>query len=156
MNNKPILQYIGIFAAAFLLMTAVVAMLSFLYIQYPGYFHPQNSYEKRTALVVYTDAGFEPPSISVRIGTYITFRNDSSKPFQLISDSGFGNQRCDNDYRGACAPILPGESWTAYFDDSQIPGYHDELNPSSTVIITVITLPSDMQPTLCDGVPCKI
>src|SRR5437660_2311032 len=78
--------------------------------------NPASNSEVRTAFVVYTDLGFQPASISVRFGTHITFRNESSKPFQPAGDTGFVNQRCDNDYRGACAPIPPGESWTAYFD----------------------------------------
>lgn len=136
---------------------ALVAGASLLYSAYQGI--PRNSNsdsELRTASVVYTDSGFHPSSISVRRGTNITFQNNSSQAFEPVADMGFGDQRCSNDYRGACAPIPPGGSWTAYFDGNQTRGYHDALRPSATLTITVITLPSDMQPTLCDGVPCKI
>jgi hypothetical protein len=140
---------------------AILGVLGTVVLIYFSYISAQKNTssgsENRTVLVSYTNSGFQPSSISVELGTQITFKNNSLKPFQPMSDAGFGAQRCDNDYRGACEPILPGGSWSVRFDNSQAGGaYYDELQPSARMTISVVTLPGDMQPTLCDGVPCKI
>ena len=93
-----------------------------------------------TALIVYTDNGFEPSVITSKSNITITFRNDSSKAFQPVSDRGYEGYRCLNNEFGACQPIPPGGTWSAQFDIAAGGGwpYHDALNPSAKVDITVI------------------
>ena len=103
------------------------------------YFLQHKNPQPVTALISYTNTGFQPNTITVESQTIITFRNDSSKSFQPVSDRGYGGYQCTNDEYGACQSIPPGGSWSATFDTANGGGwpYHDSLNPSAKVNIVV-------------------
>lgn len=100
-------------------------------------------------VVIYTDSGFSPSTIRVKIGATVTFKNESSKamwPASAIHPShkvysGTSLQEHCPDINGtafdACTGIQPGNSWSFTFQKKGNWKYHDHLNPGNTGTILV-------------------
>jgi plastocyanin len=102
------------------------------------YTAPQGS---QSDVIVYTDAGFSPPSLTVATGTTVTFLNQSSDRFWPASDP----YPSDDDYPqagscgsafNACAEVA-GTSWSFKFDKIGTWGYHDNINLAHRGIVIV-------------------
>ncbi len=85
------------------------------------------------SVIVYTDQGFTPESLSVNAGTVVTFVNNSSRPFWVASDphpahNGYSiSSSCGGSAFDTCAPIPAGSSWALKFDKIGNWPYHDHL-----------------------------
>lgn len=100
-------------------------------------------------IVVYTDSGYSPNTLRVKVGTNITFKNQSSRAMWPASDlhpthrlySGTSLTEHCPDTAGtafdACTGIQPGNSWSFTFNKKGTWKYHDHLNPSSIGTIIV-------------------
>jgi hypothetical protein len=87
--------------------------------------------------VIYSSAGFSPSSTGAAVPTTITFKNESSNAFWLISENASSGP-CTNDAQsGSCAPIEPGDSWSVRYDNEGAWSYFNKLNPSQTFSIGV-------------------
>lgn len=107
------------------------------------------------ATVAYTEQGFSPKSITVTLGTTITFINQSSEGMWVASAahpthiiySGTGlSQHCPdttNSAFDACAAVAPGDSFSFTFNKEGTWKYHNHMNASQTgaVIVTASTPP---------------
>jgi plastocyanin len=94
-------------------------------------------------LVTYTDNGYLPSTINVKVGTTVTFKNESSQsmwtasamhPTHTVYPTTGG---CIGSTFDACKGIQPGESWSFKFDIAGSWKYHNHLNPShfGTVVV---------------------
>lgn len=100
--------------------------------------------EETVNVVIYSDSGYSPKTITIKVGESITFKNQSSKsmwpasamhPTHRVYPTTGG---CLGSTFDACRGVQSGDSWSFQFD---IPGtwkYHDHLNPSSSNSGTVI------------------
>ena len=83
------------------------------------------------AEVVYTDSGFNPPSITVKSGENITWINNSSSTVQIGSDNHPThtiNQQITGDQ--LVIELAPGESSKVQLTKIGTWGYHDHLKSS--------------------------
>ena len=94
-------------------------------------------------VVVYTDAGYSPATLTVKNGETVTFKNQSSQSMWTAS-AGHPAHRvypttggCLGSTFDACKSIQPGDSWSFKFDIPGSWGYHNHLNPGDTGIIVV-------------------
>src|SRR5437660_12213625 len=87
MNSQTQYKFVGLF-----LVVLVAVVVATLFTIYDPVLRgkPKTSSAPKTALVVYTDGGFNPSFISVAENAVVSFRNDSSQPFQPMSDHGYG------------------------------------------------------------------
>jgi plastocyanin len=93
--------------------------------------------------VTYTDAGYSPSVLVVKVGTTVTFKNLSLLSMWPAS----GSHPTHGDYPttggclgstfDACKGIQPGDSWSFQFDRSGTWKYHDHLEPSHFGTIVV-------------------
>ena len=84
--------------------------------------------------ITYTDDGFSPDSQSVKAGSKVTVKNDSSIALQFDSDPH--PQHTDNPELNI-GNIDPGESETITVTTTGSHGYHNHLNAADTGILTV-------------------
>lgn len=100
-------------------------------------------------VVIYTDKGYSPNVLYTKVGTTITFKNESSEAAWTASDIHPSHTR----YSGtslrdhclditktafdACAGIQPGNSWQFTFIKKGAWNYHDHLAPWNTGTIVV-------------------
>lgn len=98
----------------------------------------------QSVVVTYTDAGFSPATITVGVGTTVTFVNNSSnaRGMWVGSDehpthANYGgttkNDHCAAGYAGpapfdACRAISNGASWSFTFTKKGTWDYHDHTN----------------------------
>lgn len=94
-------------------------------------------------IVTYTDTGYSPSSIKIKVGTTVTFKNESTQamwtasamhPTHTVYPTTGG---CIGSTFDACKGIQPGESWSFKFDIAGSWKYHNHLNPShfGTVVV---------------------
>lgn len=100
-------------------------------------------------IVIYTNSGYSPNTLKVKVGETVTFINQSSQAMWPASDlhpthriySGTSLQDHCPDTTGtafdACTGIQPGKSWSFTFNKKGTWKYHDHLNPSHTGTIIV-------------------
>ncbi len=100
-------------------------------------------------IVIYTDSGFSPNTLRIKLGETVTFKNQSSRAMWPASDhhpthrlySGTSLAEHCPDTEGtafdACTGIQPGNSWSFTFNKKGTWPYHDHLNPSFTGTIIV-------------------
>lgn len=100
-------------------------------------------------VVIYTDSGFSPSTIRVKIGATVTFKNESSKamwpasaihPSHKVYSGTSLQEHCPDINRtafDACTGIQPGNSWSFTFQKKGNWKYHDHLNPGNTGTILV-------------------
>jgi plastocyanin len=85
--------------------------------------------------VVYTNSGFSPVNLTVKRGTTVIFRNDSSGQLWVASDphpvhtdlSSFDSRQ----------GIAPGESFRYTFNETGTWGYHNHLDSGDEGTVTV-------------------
>lgn len=100
-------------------------------------------------IVTYTDSGYSPRTLKVKVGETVTFKNQSLQAMWPASDfhpthrvySGTSLQEHCPDTTGtafdACTEIQPGDSWSFTFNKQGTWKYHDHLSPSHTGTIIV-------------------
>jgi plastocyanin len=101
------------------------------------------------SIVVYTDTGYQPNSIRIKVGEKVTFVNQSSRPMWTASDihpshtlyPGSGISKCGTadaaNIFDSCKGYNKGESWSFVFREKGKWEYHNHLNPGDTGEITV-------------------
>lgn len=84
--------------------------------------------------IAFTGNGFEPSQVTVKRGTVITIKNDSSRSVQFSSDDHPAHR--DNTEMNM-QTLAPGESGSYTTTTAGEWGYHDHLDESKTGTITV-------------------
>lgn len=85
--------------------------------------------------VTYTNSGFSPKSITIKVGESVTFVNNSSSLLHVASNPhpihtdllGFDSKNT----------FSAGESYTYTFEKTGEHGYHNHLNPTSTGVVVI-------------------
>lgn len=93
-----------------------------------------NSDQNASTTITYTDNGFSPATITVKAGTTITVKNDSSNPLQFSSDPH--PQHTDNTELNMSV-LSAGKSGTITVTKTGTWGYHNHLNDGDTGTIVV-------------------
>ena len=100
-------------------------------------------------VVTYTDAGYSPGTIRVKVSTTVMFKNNSSQamwtasafhPTHTVYHGTSLSEHCPDTKNvtfDACKGIQPGSSWSFTFDKVGSWNYHNHLNPSDTGTIIV-------------------
>lgn len=93
-------------------------------------------------VITYSDTGYSPNPLTVKLGETVTFKNNSSlsmwpasamHPTHAVYPTTGG---CLGSTFDACKGVLPGESWSFKFDKTGSWKYHDHLKP--TVFGTIV------------------
>jgi plastocyanin len=111
---------------------------------------PESSVPEKQAgyVILYTDSGFSPPSLTIQAGETVIFENQASADFWPASAvhpthevySGTSLTEHCPDGTGsfdACAGVAPGSSWTFTFNQAGTWRYHDHLDASHTGMVIV-------------------
>ncbi len=100
-------------------------------------------------VVVYTDQGYSPENLEVKVGATVVFQNNSSEAMWTASGvhpshrdySGTSlSEHCanpDNNAFDACGGTQPGQAWSFQFNKVGVWEYHNHLNPFRAGTITV-------------------
>jgi len=86
-------------------------------------------------IVRVTDSGYEPGSISVRVGTTVTFVNESSRPVQTASDVHPIHQLLPG--FDALRGFAPGESYSFTFQKVGTWRYHNHFRAQHGGVVIV-------------------
>jgi len=87
-----------------------------------------------SGIIAYTDSGFSPAEVKVKVGETVTLKNDSSSSVQVNSAPHPQHTQFPELNLGA---IAPGESKTVTFTTAGTKKYHNHLNPSQNGTIVV-------------------
>lgn len=87
-----------------------------------------------SATITFTDDGFLPSTLTVKAGTEVTVKNDSSRSVQFSSDN---HPTHTKQSELNLAVLEPGESATFTPTQTGAWGFHDHLNASETGTLTV-------------------
>lgn len=90
--------------------------------------------DTETSVITYTDQGFSPSTLTVKVGTTIRVVNNSSDALEFSSDNHpthLDNSELNMDV------LAVGESSTFTVTKSGEHGFHDHLNASNEGILTV-------------------
>lgn len=93
--------------------------------------------------VTYTDSGFSPAVLTVKVGTTVIFANNASDAMRVASNphpihNGYPTKGgCVGSTFDSCANIAPGTSWSFTFDIAGTWKYHNHLNPGEGGTIVV-------------------
>lgn len=93
--------------------------------------------------VVYTDAGFSPKTLTIKKGTTVSFKNESSHKMHVASDPHPKHDAyptkggCVGSTFDICTAISPSQSWSFTFDAIGTWSYHNDVNPSEDGTIIV-------------------
>lgn len=88
-------------------------------------------------VVVYTDSGYSPSSITIKKGETVIFKNQSSQSMWTASAMHPTHKLypttggCLGSTFDACQGILPGNNWSFKFDIAGTWKYHNHLNPAN-------------------------
>ena len=105
--------------------------------------------ESKTYEVVYTDAGYAPSPITIKVGDTVMFMNNSTQTFWPASAMhpthtgypGSNITKCNTSEVAtlfdSCMPRDPGASWSFKFMEKGKWNYHDHLNASKYGTIVV-------------------
>jgi hypothetical protein len=94
-------------------------------------------------VVIYTDSGYSPNVLRVKVDAIAVFQNQSSQsmwtasanhPTHTVYPTSGG---CLGSTFDACAGIPPGNSWSFKFNKAGTWKYHNHLNPGDTGTIVV-------------------
>lgn len=85
-------------------------------------------------LITYTDSGFSPAQVSVKVGDTVTIKNDSATNIQVNSASHPAHTQFPELNIGI---IAAGESKSVTFTTAGTKKYHNHLNPSHDGTIVV-------------------
>ena len=86
-------------------------------------------------IITYTDAGYSPSAVNIKVGDVVTFKNESKlamwpasakHPTHTVYPTTGG---CFGSTFDACKGLQPGESWSFQFDIAGEWKYHDHLTP---------------------------
>lgn len=100
-------------------------------------------------VVIYTDSGYSPNTLSIKKGETVVFQNNSSQsmwtasalhPTHTVYSGTSLSEHCgssNNTAFDACKGIQPGDSWSFTFNKVGSWKYHNHLNPSHTGTIIV-------------------
>lgn len=103
----------------------------------------------KTYDVVYTDAGYSPATLTIKVGDTVNFKNESSggdwvgsamHPTHTAYSGTTLQQHCPdtaNDAFDECSADKPGESWSFTFAKIGSWGYHNHVNAKHFGKITV-------------------
>lgn len=94
-------------------------------------------------IITYTDAGYSPSALTVKVGDTVVFKNESADnmwpasamhPTHAVYPTTGG---CFGSTFDACRGVLPGDSWSFKFDIAGTWKYHDHLKPSvfGTIVV---------------------
>jgi plastocyanin len=93
-----------------------------------------DSDQNSSTTITYSDSGFSPATLTVKAGTTVTVKNDSSSSLQFSSDPH--PVHTDNPELNM-GVLAPGKSDTFTVTKTGTWGYHNHLNPSDTGTIVV-------------------
>jgi len=110
---------------------------------------PEEAMSPKEFTVTYSDSGFAPSNLRIKLGSKVIFNNDSSRTVWPASavhpthrsypDSGLN--KCSTAEEGtlfdACGSVDAGDSWSFVFNNSGSWNYHDHLRPSNNGTIIV-------------------
>ena len=86
-------------------------------------------------VVTYSDSGFSPATITIKVGDTVVFKNESSRGMRVASNP----HPVHTDYPGFDSKnsVGNGESYSFAFDKAGSWGYHNHLNPGDggTVVV---------------------
>lgn len=85
--------------------------------------------------IVYTDSGFAPRTLTVKKGTTVTFKNQSSKSMWVASSVHPTHQ--DLPGFDQLQGVGEGETYTYTFDKTGSWKFHNHLAPSDTGVVVV-------------------
>lgn len=94
-------------------------------------------------VVTYTNAGYSPTTLRVKVGETVAFKNQSSNSMWTASavhptHRGYPTTGgCLGSTFDACKGVQPGNSWSFRFDISGTWKYHNHLSPGDTGTIVV-------------------
>lgn len=94
-------------------------------------------------VVTYTDAGYSPTPLAIKIGETVTFKNESSRSMWPASALHPTHREypttggCIGSTFDACRGVQKGDFWSFKFDIAGTWRYHDHLNPGSFGAIIV-------------------
>lgn len=98
------------------------------------------------ATIIYTDAGYEPKSVTIKTGQIVRWINKSTSqetwPASAVHPThGVYPEKTDTDCLGSafdsCKGLKSGESWDFKFSSVGEWRFHDHLHPSKTGIVIV-------------------
>lgn len=90
--------------------------------------------QNESVTISFTDQGFSPRSITVKQGTTVVIKNDSSRDVQFSSDDHPAHR--DNPEMNL-SPLAPGESSSYFANTVGTWGFHDHIDESQTGSVTV-------------------
>jgi plastocyanin len=90
--------------------------------------------EASTATITFTNDGFTPETLTVKTGTVVTVKNESSDPVQFSSDN-HPTHREDPEIN--MKTLAPGESGTFTAKTVGKHGFHDHMDDSKTGVLVV-------------------
>lgn len=100
-------------------------------------------------VITYTDDGFSPSQVSVKAGTRVVFKNESSRDFwpasaqhptHIVYSGTSLSEHCgdvEDVSFDACEKVAPGESYSFVFTKVGEWGYHDHLRANETGKVVV-------------------
>ncbi len=104
---------------------------------------------EKTVVVSMNENGFSPPSINIKQGETVVFKNNGIRdhwpasaihPTHSVYSGTSLSEHCPDTTNiafDACKGILPGNSWSFTFTKKGSWRYHDHLNPTFTGTINV-------------------
>jgi len=111
--------------------------------------NPTASATEESKIIVYSETGYTPAALAVKVGDTVVFKNESAKnmwpasamhPTHTAYSGTTLSEHCpdiENNAFDACQGIVPGESWSFTFEKIGEWKYHDHLTPSYFGKITV-------------------
>ena len=110
----------------------------------PNLIQSENNYE-----VIYTNSGYSPRELIVKVGDTVTWKNENSQgmwtasgmhPTHVIYSGTSLDEHCpdtQNTSFDECKSAQPGESWSFKFDKKGTWRYHNHVQPSDfgTVVV---------------------
>ncbi len=94
----------------------------------------------QTHELIYTDSGYLPKEITIKVGDTVTWKNESSQgvwtssamhPTHMVYSGTSLQEHCPdaaNIYFDECKSSQPGESWSFTFNKKGTWGYHNHVN----------------------------
>lgn len=104
---------------------------------------PEETSSASQNIINYTDFGFSPNTLRIKVGATVVFKNNSSQsmwtasavhPTHTVYPVSGG---CIASAFDACKGIKPGSSWSFRFDIAGTWKYHNHLNPGDIGTIIV-------------------
>ena len=92
--------------------------------------------------VDYNGSVFSPPSVNIKVGDYVIFKNKSQKDFWPASNPH--PTHADYPEFDAKKPIGPNGKYQFQFQKTGVWGYHDHLNLGATGVVNVSGAPAGL------------